>query len=345
MQPLSPGDIPLKHATQLPHYSQLKQQQYRRDRRSLVLLLAFLALTLVVSLCAGERWIWPMAWLDEAQQLFVWQLRLPRTLAVMLVGASLAMSGTVMQAVFDNPLAEPGLLGVANGAGVALVLTVLLGQGLLPVWTLSLSAIAGALLITFLLLHFARRHISNTRLLLIGIALGIICSAVMTWAVYFSTSLDLRQLMYWMMGGFSGIDWRHGWLMLALLPLLLWLSRQGTVLNGLTLGEIQARQLGIPVYRWRTILVLVMGVQVGLSVALAGIIAFIGLVIPHMLRLCGLTDQRYLLSGCALAGGGVLLLADTVARVALSAAELPIGVVTATLGSPWFIWLLLRNRL
>ncbi|MEQ9903934.1 vitamin B12 ABC transporter permease BtuC [Pectobacterium aroidearum] len=345
MQPLSPGDIPLKHATQLPHYSQLKQQQYRRDRRSLVLLLAFLALTLVVSLCAGERWIWPTAWLDEAQQLFVWQLRLPRTLAVMLVGASLAMSGTVMQAVFDNPLAEPGLLGVANGAGVALVLTVLLGQGLLPVWTLSLSAIAGALLITFLLLHFSRRHISNTRLLLIGIALGIICSAVMTWAVYFSTSLDLRQLMYWMMGGFSGIDWRHGWLMLALLPLLLWLSRQGTVLNGLTLGEIQARQLGIPVYRWRTILVLVMGVQVGLSVALAGIIAFIGLVIPHMLRLCGLTDQRYLLSGCALAGGGVLLLADTVARVALSAAELPIGVVTATLGSPWFIWLLLRNRL
>ncbi|MEI7284601.1 vitamin B12 ABC transporter permease BtuC [Pectobacterium carotovorum] len=329
----------------LPHYSQLKQQQCRRDRRSLALLLAFLALTLVVSLCAGERWIWPTAWLDDAQQLFVWQLRLPRTLAVMLVGASLAMSGTVMQAVFDNPLAEPGLLGVANGAGVALVLTVLLGQGLLPVWMLSLSAIAGALLITFLLLHFARRHISNTRLLLIGIALGIICSAVMTWAVYFSTSLDLRQLMYWMMGGFSGIDWRHGWLMLALLPLLLWLSRQGTVLNGLTLGEIQARQLGIPVYRWRTILVLVMGVQVGLSVALAGIIAFIGLVIPHMLRLCGLTDQRYLLTGCALAGGGVLLLADTVARVALSSAELPIGVVTATLGSPWFIWLLLRNRL
>ena len=329
----------------LPHYSQLKQQQCRRDRRSLALLLAFLALTLVVSLCAGERWIWPTAWLDEAQQLFVWQLRLPRTLAVMLVGASLAMSGTVMQAVFDNPLAEPGLLGVANGAGVALVLTVLLGQGLLPVWMLSLSAIAGALLITFLLLHFARRHISNTRLLLIGIALGIICSAVMTWAVYFSTSLDLRQLMYWMMGGFSGIDWRHGWLMLALLPLLLWLSRQGMVLNGLTLGEIQARQLGIPVYRWRTILVLVMGVQVGLSVALAGIIAFIGLVIPHMLRLCGLTDQRYLLTGCALAGGGVLLLADTIARVALSSAELPIGVVTATLGSPWFIWLLLRNRL
>lgn len=345
MQPLSPGDIPLKHATQLPHYSQLKQQQCRRDRRSLILLLAFLALTLVVSLCAGERWIWPTAWLDDAQQLFVWQLRLPRTLAVMLVGASLAMSGTVMQAVFDNPLAEPGLLGVANGAGVALVLAVLLGQGLLPVWMLSLSAIAGALLITFLLLHFARRHISNTRLLLIGIALGIICSAVMTWAVYFSTSLDLRQLMYWMMGGFSGIDWRHGWLMLPLLPLLLWLSRQGAVLNGLTLGEIQARQLGIPVYRWRTILVLVMGVQVGLSVALAGIIAFIGLVIPHMLRLCGLTDQRYLLTGCALAGGGVLLLADTVARVALSSAELPIGVVTATLGSPWFIWLLLRNRL
>ncbi|PWC10479.1 vitamin B12 ABC transporter permease BtuC [Brenneria corticis] len=333
MQPLNSG------------YTQLKQRQRVRDRQRLILLFFLTLSTLTLGLCAGERWIWPLRWLDESQRIFVWQLRLPRTLAVMLVGASLAMCGAVMQAIFNNPLAEPGLLGVANGAGVALVLGVLLGQGMLPVWALSLSAIAGALLITFLLLRFARRHVSNARLLLIGVALGIICSAVMTWAVYFSTSLDLRQLMYWMMGGFSGIDWRHGWLMLALLPLILWLSRRGEVLNGLALGEIAARQLGVSVYHWRNLLVWVVGALVGLSVALAGVIGFVGLIIPHMLRLCGLTDQRYLLTGCALAGGSILMLADTLARIALASAELPIGVVTATLGAPWFIWLLLRNRL
>ncbi|QTF08778.1 vitamin B12 ABC transporter permease BtuC [Brenneria izadpanahii] len=333
MQPLNLG------------YTELKRQQRVHDRQRLILLFFLTLFMLTIALCAGDRWIWPPDWLDDSQRIFVWQLRFPRTLAVLLVGASLAMSGAVMQSIFDNPLAEPGLLGVANGAGVALVLSVLLGQGMLPIWVLSLSAIAGALLITFLLLHFARRHVSNARLLLIGVSLGIICSAVMTWAVYFSTSLDLRQLMYWMMGGFSGIDWRHGWLMLALTPFILWLSGQGKVLNWLALGETQARQLGVSVYYWRNMLVLVIGALVGLSVALAGVIGFVGLIIPHMLRLCGLTDQRYSLTGCALAGGSILMLADTVARVALSSAELPIGVVTATLGAPCFIWLLLRNRI
>lgn len=325
-------------------YSLLRSRQHYHDRQRIVVLALLAAMTLIIGLCAGDRWVAPWAWWDDAQRVFIWQLRLPRTLAVMLVGASLAMSGAVMQAIFDNPLAEPGLLGVANGAGVALVLGVLLGQGLQPVWVLSVGAIVGALATTFLLLHFARRHISNARLLLIGVALGIVCSAVMTWAVYFSTSLDLRQLMYWMLGGFSGVDWRYGWLMVALLPCLMWLSRQGQTLNRLSLGEIQARQLGISVYRWRNLLVLVVGILVGISVALAGVIGFVGLIVPHALRLMGLTDQRYLLTGCGLAGAMTLSLSDTMARVMLPSAELPIGVITATLGAPLFIWLLLRRR-
>ncbi|PYB28527.1 vitamin B12 ABC transporter permease BtuC, partial [Serratia marcescens] len=266
-------------------------------------------------------------------------------LAVMLVGAALAVAGAVMQALFENPLAEPGLLGVANGAGVALVLTVLLGHGLLPVALMSAAAIAGALAMTFLLLGFARRRrLTNARLLLVGVALGIVCSALMTWAVYFSTSLDLRQLMYWMMGGFGGVDWRQKWLVLALLPVLLWLCGQGRALNLMALGEVQARQLGLSLHLWRNLLVLAIGWLVGVSVALAGVIGFVGLVIPHILRLTGLTDQRYLLPACALAGAGVLLVADVIARVALLAAELPIGVVTATLGAPLFIWLLTRTK-
>ncbi|WP_260745814.1 vitamin B12 ABC transporter permease BtuC [Escherichia coli] len=322
----------------------LARQQQRQNIRWLLCLSVLMLLALLLSLCAGEQWISPGDWFTPRGELFVWQIRLPRTLAVLLVGAALAISGAVMQALFENPLAEPGLLGVSNGAGVGLIAAVLLGQGQLPNWALGLCAIAGALIITLILLRFARRHLSTSRLLLAGVALGIICSALMTWAIYFSTSVDLRQLMYWMMGGFGGVDWRQSWLMLALIPVLLWICCQSRPMNMLALGEISARQLGLPLWFWRNVLVAATGWMVGVSVALAGAIGFIGLVIPHILRLCGLTDHRVLLPGCALAGSSALLLADIVARLALAAAELPIGVVTATLGAPVFIWLLLKAR-
>ncbi|WP_235256228.1 vitamin B12 ABC transporter permease BtuC [Escherichia coli] len=320
----------------------LARQQQRQNIRWLICLSVLMLLALLLSLCAGEQWISLGDWFSPRGELFVWQIRLPRTLAVLLVGAALAISGAVMQALFENPLAEPGLLGVSNGAGVGLIAAVLLGQGQLPNWALGLCAIAGALIITLILLRFARRHLSTSRLLLAGVALGIICSALMTWAIYFSTSVDLRQLMYWMMGGFGGVDWRQSWLMLALIPVLLWICCQSRPMNMLALGEISARQLGLPLWFWRNVLVAATGWMVGVSVALAGAIGFIGLVIPHILRLCGLTDHRVLLPGCALAGASALLLADVVARLALAAAELPIGVVTATLGAPVFIWLLLK---
>ncbi|EFD1670118.1 vitamin B12 ABC transporter permease BtuC [Escherichia coli] len=320
----------------------LARQQQRQNIRWLLCLSVLMLLALLLSLCAGEQWISPGDWFSPRGELFVWQIRLPRTLAVLLVGAALAISGAVMQALFENLLAEPGLLGVSNGAGVGLIAAVLLGQGQLPNWALGLCAIAGALIITLILLRFARRHLSTSRLLLAGVALGIICSALMTWAIYFSTSVDLRQLMYWMMGGFGGVDWRQSWLMLALIPVLLWICCQSRPMNMLALGEISARQLGLPLWFWRNVLVAATGWMVGVSVALAGAIGFIGLVIPHILRLCGLTDHRVLLPGCALAGASALLLADVVARLALAAAELPIGVVTATLGAPVFIWLLLK---
>lgn len=322
----------------------LARQQQRQNIRWLLCLSVLMLLALLLSLCAGEQWISPGDWFTPRGELFVWQIRLPRTLAVLLVGAALAISGAVMQALFENPLAEPGLLGVSNGAGVGLIAAVLLGQGQLPNCALGLCAIAGALIITLILLRFARRHLSTSRLLLAGVALGIICSALMTWAIYFSTSVDLRQLMYWMMGGFGGVDWRQSWLMLALIPVLLWICCQSRPMNMLALGEISARQLGLPLWFWRNVLVAATGWMVGVSVALAGAIGFIGLVIPHILRLCGLTDHRVLLPGCALAGASALLLADIVARLALAAAELPIGVVTATLGAPVFIWLLLKAR-
>lgn len=320
------------------------RQQHRSDLRWMWVLLLSLLAAMAVSLCAGEQWIGPSRWLSDEGTLFIWQIRLPRTLAVVLVGAALALCGTVMQALFENPLAEPGLLGVSNGAGVGLIAAVMLGGGALSGWSISLSAILGALLVTVILLRFARRHLSTSRLLLAGVALGIICSAVMTWAVYFSTSFDLRQLMYWMMGGFGGVDWGQGWLMVLLVPVIVWTCFQASPLNMLALGETSARQLGLSLSLWRNVLVIATGWMVGISVALAGAIGFIGLVIPHMLRLCGITDHRTLLPASAAAGASTLLIADIVARLALTAAELPIGVVTATLGAPVFIWLLIKSN-
>ncbi|VFS44865.1 Vitamin B12 import system permease protein BtuC [Enterobacter cancerogenus] len=144
------------------------RQQHRSDIRRLLLLVLLLTAATVVSLCAGDRWLAPQSWFSSDGQLFVWQIRLPRTLAVILVGGALALCGTIMQALFENPLAEPGLLGVSNGAGVGLIAAVMLGGGELSGWGISLSAIFGALLITVILLRFARRHLSTSRLLLAG---------------------------------------------------------------------------------------------------------------------------------------------------------------------------------
>ncbi|WP_446469210.1 vitamin B12 ABC transporter permease BtuC [Xenorhabdus stockiae] len=329
----------------LPIYSvsELLTRQKKRDYRVITLLLILSIGLFILSLSAGEIWFWPTQWLSDSAQLFIWQLRLPRALAVFVVGASLAVSGAVMQALFENPLAEPGLLGVSNGAGVVVVFLILIFHGIAPLWLLSAGAVLGALFMTAILLGFAKKHqMTNARLLLIGVAFGVVFGAVMTWMVYFSTSLDLRQLMYWMMGSFSGIDWRQIWLVIALCPLILWLSRTGKTLNYLSLGELQAQQLGISHHKWRNLFVSAVGLLVGLSVALAGAISFIGLVIPHILRLIGLTDHKTLLPACTLAGGSCLLLADLFSRLSLSHAEIPIGVVTATLGAPVFIWLLLK---
>lgn len=323
----------------------LQEQQYRSDLKLLMVLGTCLVAIAVLSLMIGEIWLWPSEWGNETAQLFIWQIRFPRLLAVITIGAVLAVTGAIMQALFENPLAEPGLLGISNGSGVAVVFIVLLSNGVTQYWLISSGAIIGALFLTAILLFFARRkHFNNTSLLLVGVALGVICGAIMTWMVYMSSSLDLRQLLYWMMGSFSGIDWRQFGLVLTCLPFLLWAIFQGQILNYLSLGSLQAYQLGVSHHRWRLALIIVTGILVGLSVAVAGAISFIGLVVPHILRLAGLTDNRTLLPGCALAGAGGLLLADIVSRTLIANAEIPIGVITATLGAPIFIWLLIRNN-
>lgn len=325
------------------------QQLKSAQRKSDLCLIAILAICLLAvalfSLSAGEVWLWPTQWVGGEAQLFIGQIRLPRLLAVITIGAALAVTGAIMQALFENPLAEPGLLGVSNGAGVAVVLTVLLSSGMTPYWLLSTSAIVGALILTAVLLYFShRKNLSNSSLLLVGVALGVISGACMTWMVYMSSNLDLRQLLYWMMGSFSGIDWRQMGLVFACLPFLFWAICQGKALNYLSLGSLQAFQLGFPIQTWRFMLIVISGVLIGLSVAIAGAISFVGLVVPHILRLSGITDNRMLLPACAFAGALGLLVADVLARLLIANAEVPIGVITATLGAPIFILLLIRNQ-
>ncbi|MEQ5703432.1 vitamin B12 ABC transporter permease BtuC [Providencia rettgeri] len=323
----------------------LHHQQRCSDLKLITLLSALLITAVLLSLCAGEVWLPPTRWMSDAGHMFVGQIRFPRTLAVIVIGAALAVTGAIMQALFENPLAEPGLLGVSNGAGVAVVLAVLLSSGVTHYWLLSISAIMGALFFTSILLYFARRkNLNNSSLLLVGVALGVISSACMTWMVYMSSNLDLRQLLYWMMGSFSGVDWRQFGLVIGCLPFLIWVLFQGNILNYLSLGTVQAYQLGISIYKWRVILIIISGVLIGLSVAIAGAISFIGLVIPHILRLSGLTDNRVLLVGSAVAGALGLLTADILSRLLIANAEVPIGVITATLGAPVFIFLLIRHQ-
>ena len=324
-------------------FIQLNANKKTVENIKLISMVFVLALLFIFSLCAGDVWLTPAQWLTPEAELFIWNLRLPRVLSVIGVGAALALSGAVMQALFNNSLADPGLLGVSNGAGVAVVMAIFISGNTLHLGLLSGFAIGGAMVITLLLILFSlRQGINNTRLLLFGMALGIGCSAFMTWAFYFSNNVDMRKIIAWTLGGFGCIDWNEAWLALALIPAIGWLSCQGRVVNIIALNELTAKQLGVNIKHWRILLVLFIGWLVGVSVALAGMIGFIGFVVPHLLRLWGITDHQRLLPGCVVAGATVLLASDTFARLALASAEIPTGVVTATFGAPVFIWMLFR---
>lgn len=320
----------------------------RRWQRGWLLGLALLTLTLFLfSLAWGEFVLLPWQPMGELEQRILLELRLPRALLALLAGAALACGGAVLQVMLHNPVAEPGLLGVSSGAGLAAMVAMAVAKSLgvyLPGWGLSLAAFGGALVVTMLLIRLARRaRLGHARLLLFGVAIGILTNAAMTWLMYFADDGSLREYMFWMMGSLAYGSQQLGWWWLVLPLTLGWLCWQGKALQQLLLGETQARLMGLDVDRMRVRLVLAVCLLTGLAVSLCGVIGFVGLVVPHLLRLCGGSDQRFLLPASALGGGALLLGADLVARSALSAGELPIGVITASVGAPLFIYLLLRQ--
>ncbi len=287
------------------------------------------------------------------EALVLLDIRLPRTLLAMYVGASLAVSGAIMQGMFRNPLADPGLIGVSSGAALFAVAMIAFGDAYLPalkaflgVHALPLAAFVGGLAATAVLVGLTngRRAISTGTLLLAGVALAALASALMGVVAYLSDDRALRDLTLWTLGSLAGASWSKaiGALPFALLLALL-LPRLIRDLNGLLLGEAEAYHLGINVQRAKLLIVFVTAGAVGAAVAVAGIVGFLGIVTPHIVRLVAGPDHRFLLPASALLGGTLAVAADMVARVAVAPAELPLGIITALIGAPFFLHLVLRR--
>lgn len=285
--------------------------------------------------------------------LVVLNIRLPRTLLGLMVGAGLAVSGALMQGLFRNPLADPALVGISAGSGLAAATVIVLGDrlraaaglsGPMPYAALPVAAFLGGLATTFGLYRVATRagRTSVATMLLAGIALAALAGALTGLLVYASDDRQLRDLTFWMLGSLSGATWaKVAASAPAILPVLLLVPFLGRGLNALVLGEAEAFHLGIAVEQLKRLAILLVAVAVGAGVAAAGVIGFVGLVVPHVLRMTIGPEHRRLLPACALLGGALLVLADIVARLVAAPAELPIGIVTALVGAPVFLWLLL----
>ena len=294
------------------------------------------------------RTLWQAPLSDLAWQIWL-TIRLPRVLLAVLTGMALAVSGAVMQGLFRNPLADPGLLGISSGAGLAVALSVVLPVSLPPLlalWLPSLAAFTGSLVVTLLIFSFSRLAQGQlARLLLVGIAINALCGAAVGVLSWLSNDQQLRQLSLWGMGSLSSAQW-PSLLVCALLmvPALLLLQTRARRLNLLQLGEEDAHYLGVDVKRTQRQLLVLSALLVGTAVAVSGIIGFVGLVVPHVMRFCLGSDHRWLLPGAALAGAILLLLADTLARTVVIPAEMPVGLLTSLLGGPWFLWQILRQQ-
>ncbi len=282
------------------------------------------------------------------------QIRLPRILLGALIGAVLGMSGAAMQGLFRNPLADPGIIGVSAGAALAAVAVIVLGdpvRALLPAilgpLLLPLAAFVGALvtMTTIYLLSMHDGRVIVATMLLAGVAVAALAMALTGFLVFLATDDQLRDVTFWSLGSLGGATWGKVGLALPCVALTLGLLPiWSRALNALLLGEAEARHVGFDVKRAKWAVIVLTAVGVGAAVAMSGAIGFVGLVVPHVVRLVAGPDHRFLLPGAALLGASLLVGADIVARTVAAPAELPIGILTAIIGAPFFLWLLLRNK-
>lgn len=281
-------------------------------------------------------------------------IRLPRVILAVLVGGALAISGAALQGLFRNPLADPGLIGVSSGAALttAIAIVVLstvssplidfLGVALLPV-----AAFVGGISATILVYRLSTTDgkTNVATMLLAGIAINAMAGAILGFMIFMANDDQLRDLTFWTLGSLGGAMWSSVWVVLPfLLTAIIFLPRLSKGLNAVLLGETEARHLGVNVERLKKAIIVFVGLAVGAAVSVSGMIGFVGLVVPHILRLWIGPDHRFLIPGSAILGGLLLLSSDLLARTIVAPAEMPIGVITAFIGAPFFLWLLLRNK-
>ncbi|MEM1130156.1 MAG: iron ABC transporter permease [Pseudomonadota bacterium] len=336
------------------------QNRLARARQLHLALWGLLALAAILSLSVGATTVslgtllaaLSGAELEAVEKVVLFDIRLPRLVIGILVGASLAVSGAVMQGLFRNPLADPGLVGVSAGAGLGAILAIVLGAGsavfaFAGMYLVPLAAFFGGWGSTLVLYRVSTRRgrTSVATMLLAGIALGALAGAVSGVLVYKADDAQLRDLTFWGLGSLAGATWTKviaaGPIILAALAVTPFLARG---LNGLALGEAAAHHMGLPVQRVKNAAILSVAAATGAAVAVSGGIGFVGIVVPHLLRLATGPDHRMLLPNAALLGASLLVGADVISRVIIAPAELPIGIVTAILGAPVFLWILLRRR-
>lgn len=349
--------------------AQAVERQARRARFALLALTVLLLAAFFLAIGYGAVAIAPLQTLailldqlglnildgyEEVQKVVLLVIRLPRVLLGLLAGAALAVAGAALQGLFRNPLADPGLIGVSTGSALAAGAAIVFGGtllGVLPDWVsnalLPFAAFVGGLATTLLVYRIASRdgRTEVATMLLAGIALNALAGAGIGLLVFVSDDQQLRDLQFWLLGGLGGVTWPSLFsaapLILTPILLLLFFSRQ---LNALLLGEAEATHLGFDVERTKGTIVILAALTVGASVALTGVIGFIGLVVPHLVRLMIGPDHRTLLPASILLGAALLLLADLAARTIVLPAELPVGILTSCIGGPFFLWLLIRRR-
>ncbi|GAA1982404.1 iron ABC transporter permease [Isoptericola halotolerans] len=277
----------------------------------------------------------------------LWTVRFPRVVMAVLVGAALAAAGAVMQGVFGNPLAEPGVVGVSSGAAVAAAATIALGLTAFGPWTTAAAAFVGGLVATFVVYAMARAggRTEVVTLVLTGVAVNAVCGAGLALFTFLGDTQAREEIVFWQLGSLNGTRWVY----VAIVAPLVVLGLVGAIvlarrLDLLALGERPARHLGVDVERLRVVAVVLVAMLTAAAVAFCGIISFVGLVVPHLVRMAVGPGHRVLVPASALGGAVLLLAADLVARTVVPYAELPIGMLTALVGGPFFLWLVYRTR-
>lgn len=327
----------------------------------LVALLAVLVGTMMVAISIGSVTIpvvdvWRIVWhhltgagatADPALDQIVWNFRTPRVVLAALVGAGLAVAGVVLQAVVANPLADPYVLGVSSGASLGAVMVITMAGGALGGLGVSAAAFAGAMVAVALVfvLGLTRGRLAPTRLVLSGVAVGYLFLAGTSYLQLQATPTELRSVMFWMLGSVAGAKWNQlGLVSTVVLTSTVFLALFGRQLNALLAGDESATALGVDVHRLRGALLVLSSLLTGTVIAVAGGIGFVGLMIPHLVRLAVGADHRRLLPLAAVVGAIYLVVVDLLSRTVNRPNELPLGILTALFGAPFFLWLLRRNK-